>query len=344
MVDRLSFAVGAAASAAPTQPVTAFSAATLKLSLLSGPTMTCAVPGRSPAGLVVNELTSDVWVYRLGVLWRRLRVLPMSTGWTADGDESLGLACVGYRQLVEGRHVISGPPTFSAVDQGTIVWNLIQHTQAQTNGDLGITAGSITTGVVRDRTDYKVGDNLGKLLGDLSRVENGPWWDIDAAKELSVQLFSDFAARTNPIVLGANARNVQRKPGSVGFANVAGAVGSATATVPHWAETAGLALDSRGRWETFDASHSSVTLQPTVVEIADGVLADRANPPYAWTVEIEPAWYFERGSNYDVGEFVPVVVPRRGLTAVQATIQVTEITFSWDDSGAITVMLSGVEV
>ena len=346
---RLVFSIGAASGSAAEQEVTAFTGATYKRSLYAGPTLSCGLPGLSPAGRLLSGLASDVWLYKAGALWDRLRVMPLGQVWTDSGSDDVSLAAVGYRQVVEARHIISGPPTYTATDQGSIVWGLVQHTQAQTGGNLGITAGTIATGVVRDRTDYKIGDNLGKLLGDLGKVQNGPWWGIDASKVLTARLFTAFSTRTDPIVLGQNARRAERKPVSPGFANAAGAAGSATATVPVWVADAGIGTDVRGRWEAYDSSHSSITVQATVTEYANGLLANRFHPPYAWTFEIDAAAYFENGSNYDVGEFVPVVVPRSAVDevatpALTATVQITEVTLAWDDAGTITVSLSAVEV
>lgn len=346
---RMKMSVGPSSSSAPVQEVTAFTNATLTLSLYAGPVLSFGAPGLSPAALLLSGLASDVWVYKNGAAWQRVRVMPIGQTWGPSGEDDVTVNAVGYRQVVEARHIISSPPTFTGIDQGTIVWNLIQHTQAQTAGDLGITAGTILTGVTRDRTEYKIGDNLGTILGALTKVQAGVWYDIDAAKVLTCKLFSAFTTRTDPIVLGANARSAIRNPSTVAFANVGGAIGSAVATVPAWSSAPTLATDPRGRWETFDSTHSSVIVQAQVAEYAQGLVTDRALPPYAWTFDIDPAAFFEGSSNYDVGEFVPVVVPRSAVDEIATppitvTVQVTSVVVAWDDANKVTVTVSGVEV
>lgn len=348
-MERLKLSVGAASASAPAQEVTAFTSATLRLSLFAGPSLSFSMPGLSPAALASSGLATDVWLYKVGSLWQRCRMMPVAQSWGPNGEDDVTINAVGYRQIIESRHIISGPPTYTATDQGAIVWGLVQHTQAQTNGDLGITSGVITTGVSRDRTEYRIGDNIGKLLGDLQKVENGPWWGIDANRVLTARLFSAFPTRTVSLVHGTNVRSAARTPSQASYANVAGAIGSATATTVAWATAPTLAADARGRWEAFDASHGTVLVQATVNAYAAGLLADRSRPPYSWTFDLDPAAYFEGDSNFDVGEFVPVVVPRSAVDEldtppITVTVQVTEVSVTWDNAGSIQIKVSGVEV
>lgn len=339
--------MGPASGSAPTQVVTSFSNGQLKASLARGPELTFTMPGRSPAALASDGLATDVWVFVRGVLAHRCRMLPLKQGWTADGDDVVSVTAVGYRRLVEGRHIISGPPTFSATDQGSILWQLVQHTQAQTGGDLGITAGTYTTGVLRDRNEYKVGDNLGTLMTNMSNVLDGCWWGVDADLVFTARLWTDFPVRSERIVRGGNARTLDRDPGTM-FANVAGAVGSTEQTVPAWAVAPTVVTDPRGRWEVFDSSHGSVTDQGTVQDYADGLLFTRSYPPALWTVELEPAAYFDGDAGYVEGDLVTIVVPRSavnevGIPPVHVTAQVTEVSIAFDEHGATSVRLAAAE-
>lgn len=345
---RYTVAVGAPL---PTQELTFYSGLTITYSL-TGPEIRFTIPGRSPAAQLIDGLVTDVWVYRDNVLRHRCRTLPVDQIWGPEGSDEASVTAVSYRRLVEARNIISlgalpaGVPSFVAVDQGTIIWNLIQHTQAQTGGNLGITAGTVITGVTRTRTEYKVGDNLGKLMNDLSNVVGGCWWGIDANLVLTAHLWTDFAVRSEPIVLGQTARQLARTRGK-GFANVAGAIGSVTDTVVSWATSAGLATDPRGRWEVFDASHGSVILQATVTNYAQGLLAERSHPPSTWAIELEPDAYALL--DYAPGEFVTIVVPASavdelGPPPVSVSAQITEVTIALDDSGGVQVTLAAEEV
>ncbi len=347
-MDRITLSVGPATGDAPNQPVTAFTGLRIKLPLYGAPTVDFTIPGRSPAALLTSGLATDVWTYRNGVLKTRTRVMPVRQKWTADGDDEAAISSIGYRGLVERRHIIDGPPQFANVDQGAILWALVQHTQAQQGGDLGIILADHLTGQLRDRLEYKVGDNIGKLMSDLGDVINGVWWGVDANKVFTAKLWTAFPTRLDPIVLGMNCRNMDRSPGA-SFANVGGAIGSATDTVPVWATTVDVDVDERGRWEVFDASHSSVTDQATVLEYAQGIVEESSHPPSLWTLDMEPAAYFEGGSDYNEGEYVRIVVPissvnELSIPPIDVTAQVTEVSIGTDDSGAVTVTIAAVEV
>ncbi len=345
-LPRISFAVGPWTGDDPVQPITRFTGATIKKNLGGGPEVTMTIPGASPAALVIDGLATDLWTYKNGELLSRGRILPVKQRWGVNKQDDATITAVGYKRLVEGRHIISGPPTFTNVDQGSILWQLVQHTQGQTNGSLGITAGTYTTGVLRTRTEYRIGQQLGQLMTDMGKVDNGCWWGIDAARVFTARLWDDFPVRPDPIVWGMNARDMARDPGRA-FANVAGASGSATSTVPAWAAAASLATDPRGRWETFDSTHGSTILQATVESHAAGALARSQHPPSVWTIELEPAAYFEGSSDYSEGEFVQIVVPASAINEIGAPVnvlaQVTEVVVKAGEDGTVQVLLAAVE-
>ena len=319
-----------------------------KFTLYDGPDLTFGMPGRSVAALNLSGLATDVWLYKLGTLWQRYRVLPVEQEWDEDGDDVVNLPCVGYKRVVTARHIVGAPPMYSGIDQGALIWDLIERTQALPGGDLGITAGTILTGVPRDRNEYLDGDKYEKLIGNLEAAINGPTWDIGPDLVLTVRQPDAYPVRTQPAVHGANVRSLKRSPG-VGFANVSGAIGSAEQTTVEWREDPSVATDPRGRWEMFDATHGSATDQDTVAEYAEGNLADALNPPAAWTMVLEPARFFGGDSDYNAGDFVRVVVPRNVVDPlveprVDVTVQLSEISVSFDGDGGTEVTATGVEV
>ena len=330
-------------------PVSDWSAGSLVLSLTEGPQVSFTLPGGSSAAQQVSGLATDVYVSKLGLPWQRLRVLPVAQDWGESGEDVVTLTAVGYKRVVAARNIFaSPPPTYSGVDQGAILWDLIQDTQALPGGDLGITAGTYLTGQLRDRTEYRTGDNYGTLFTDMGNVEDGCWWGIDGDLVFEARLWDAFPVRDLPIVRGQNARRLNRAPAAL-FANVGGAIGSTEHTTAHWEEDPSVTTDPRGRWEVFDASHSSVILQATVVDYALGLVADGLHPPAVWTVELDPADYFEGASDYDPGDFVTINVPASAVNDVAAppvsvSAQVTEVSIDFDESGATVVKLAALEV
>lgn len=348
----LTLGVGPAGGNAPTQPVTAFEGLTVTDSLHDGPSCSYSIPGDSPAALVIDGLATDTWLYRVSVnasrpKWQRLRVMPIDQQWGESGEDVAQVNAFGYKQVVAARHIVSGPPIFTGVEQAQIVWALIEHTQAQPGGHLGITAGILPTGQLRDRTEYKIGDELGKLLSDLGDVINGVWWGIDVDKVLTVKLWTDFNTLVTPIVHGQNAMTIGRTRAR--FANAAGAQGADNVTVPVWRTDPSIASDPRGRWEVYDATHSDVIDQAVVADYAAAGLEEFRNPPTTWQATIEPDEYFVGASRYEPGDVVQIVVPASavdeiGHPKVNVTALVTEVQVGYDDSGAATVSVAAVEV
>lgn len=349
MAPRLSLSIGPWTDPDPALPVSSFVGnVTVKMPMMDPATVTFTLPGRSIEARNVSGLATDVWLYKLGGLWQRFRVLPIPQEWDEDGNDILTITAVSYKRLVLERYLIGSPPTYTATDQGDLIADLIDLTQSRPGGDLGITVGNVTTGVLRDRNEYQEGDKYEKILGNLEGVINGPWWDIDGNLVLTVAQPESFPLRDVPAIHGENIRRLKRSPLGK-FANVAGSVGSTEQTVPEWREDAAVETDPRGRWETFDASRSSTTEQSSIAEVAEGLLADSVAPPSAWTFNIEPARYFGGGSDYAPGDFVQLGIPRSaadetGVPAVNVIVQITEVSVTYSADGAVDVAVASEEV
>jgi hypothetical protein len=304
--DIYTIAVGPWTGADPTQEVTSFGQVSISTNFDDGTQLSFDVLGGSPEAAQISELATDVWVYQLGAVWLRCRVVAVEQAWGENGEDVATVTAVCYKRLLNARHVQS-PLSYTATDQAQIVWGLIQHTQAQTGGTLGITAGTLNGGSVNRDRQYVPGENIGKVLADLSTVLNGPWWGVDGNRLLQVRPLSAFAANTTPLMLGATARKLSRRSGAAQFANSAFVDGDNASTVPVSVNSATIATDPRGRWERA-AGFPTVVEQQTLVEKANGLVATSVSPAAAWSVEVEPARYLT-DANFDVGETVEVVVP-----------------------------------
>lgn len=339
----LSLAVGPWTGTDPDQEVVDFDTFTVKWTLHNGLDVTFTVPGHSSTGLNLSGLESDVWVYDAGRLWARGRVLPFGQSWGADGDSALSVTAVGYKRLLSYRH-LHAPLTFNQVPQSSIVASLILHAQQQAGGHLGIGTGTLQPGILRDRTEYQTGDNIGQLLGDLQAVEGGPWWDIDHNRLLHVHTYDLFPTHDQPIIHGSNARSMARRPGM--YANAVVTTGSNGQTVPAWAEQSTIDVNPVGRWEVIEA-HGTVTLQSTLQEHADGLLARSLTPPATWTVEMNPGrWLTD--SRYMPGDYAALQVPGNtadpvGTPATLVDVQVQEVTVTVDANGGLNVALVAEE-
>lgn len=327
----------------PAQEVTEFTGGQMTFTLNDGHQLAFSMPGRSEAAVLSSGLATDVWLTVDTALTGRFRMLPLVQQWGSDGQDDIAVTAVSYKRLLAWRYLHTAL-TYEQVDQGTIVWALIAHTQGLPGGDLGITKGASVTGKPRDRT-YFVGDNVGELGNNMSNVENGCWWDIDAAGVFTAHQYGAFPTQPTPLALGSNALTLTRTP-STAFANGVMASGSQEQTTPHWEDATNIATDPRGRWEVVTSSPDTI-VQNTLVEQAKGLLNRSSRPPAVWTADIAPRRW--RGdSAYHPGDFITVVIPPDtrdplGTPSGVVTAQVTEVSASFDGDGALAIAISAIE-
>lgn len=289
----------------PSQVLTFFDQWSLDRNLDDGCQFSFSLPGDSIPGVQIAELATDVWLYEQSQLVDRFRVVEVTQTWDQDGRNSINVQAVCYRRLLSSRHVVSDL-SFSGVSQGEIVWRLIDHTQFQTNGDLGITLNTTGPTVLRDR-EYLVGTNILEAITELTQIENGLAWEINADLELVVTQPQLFNLQAQPVVLGTNALTISRPSGAPQFANAAIVAGDSIATVTEVLTAPSLPLDSRGRWEKF-RGFPQETNQTSLQESALGLLETSISPSIRWSFDIEPSKYFI-DSNYQLGDYVLIKQP-----------------------------------
>lgn len=339
MPTLFSLAVGPASGTLPVIQLTDWASWTLDDNLDDGCSLSFSGRGDTYQTSFITELGTDVWLYRGTSLYQRFRVVAKEESWTEDLDASISVTAVCYRRLLKARHVRT-PLTYTATSQGTIVWNLIQHAQAATGGNLGITLGTAGPVVNRDR-DYLAGVNIFEAISELTQVDNGLTWEINGARQLIVSQPSAYPLVAMPIQLGVNARRMARPSSADKFANVAFVTGDSMSTVPYIAEDPGLGIDPRGRWERYQ-SLSQVKEQPQLVELGDGILERAISPVSVWRIEMEPERYFY-DSEFIPGDRVNVVQPVSAGTSGTFPAQVLSRNVSQDADGQITVAISAVE-
>lgn len=337
-------AVGPASGSDPSQEVTEFSSGSVSSSIDAGTDVSFEVRAGSPEAKIISELDTDVWVYRLGQPFARVRVVAVQQSWTENGEESVQVTGVDYKRLLNARHIQTNL-VYSGMPQERIVDELIRHTQSQPGGDWGVTEGDIVESVSRDRT-YARGENIGQVLDNLSKVIGGPWFGIDANRRLNAFPFSSFPTRDVPIELGSTARSFSRSSGAASFANSVYVDGDSAATDGVSMDAADVDVDPRGRWEKA-VGFPNVTEQDTLTEKAEGLLESSASPVAQWSVSLEPdRWLSDAGFN--VGDHGVLVVPAStvapiGVSAVVKSVQVYGLSVSISADGEMSVAVEAVE-
>jgi len=99
------------------------------------------------------------------------------------GDNWVTVYCFDWFEQLLTRYTGS-EVTFSGVDAGDIAWQLIDTSQSLSDGDLGITEGTIETTQNRDRTYYN--QNIAQAIINLSNVINGFDFEINTSRVFNV--------------------------------------------------------------------------------------------------------------------------------------------------------------
>lgn len=337
--------IGPYTGSGPTREVAFYKSWTLDKNLDDGCTFSFSIPGFVPEAAEISELDTDVWVYRSGTLFQRFRIVSVNQSWGPSGEDEISVQAVCYRRLLATRFLQTSL-TFNQVSQGEIIWQLIQHTQATTNGNLGITLGSAGPTVLRDRA-YEAGQNILDIIVNLTNVIGGPTWDIDENLRLQISRADLYPTNPTPVVLGATASSLTRPSGSSTFGNVALVSGNQTTTTDVIAESAGLATDPRGRWER-RLSFPTVMLQSTLVESAQGALTSLQSPTTIWQIDLVPDRYYS-DADYKIGDFVEIIQPAStaapiGNPAVKMFGQVLTLQVQEDANGQSEIDMRVVEI
>lgn len=244
-----------------------------------------SIDGRHDEALTIVERETDLWCYRDGDLMFRGRIV----GGTDDvgGTHRCQFTAVDYRGMLALAAKVEPPvPTYTAVDQGLIPWDLISDWQALDGGDYGITNGlGAVSGVTRDETDIAAGAPIAEVIDRIAERDGGFEWEISETLELNrwyPQRGSD-----NEVVLGFGGLLFAVSSNAVGeFGNVGLATGNDT-TTPAVFEHATLATDQRGRW-TRSQGYSSVSIQGTVDAKAEWLAATGVTEERIWRAVLGP--------------------------------------------------------
>jgi hypothetical protein len=337
MVSPFTLGIGPSSASRPIQEINDYTVWRLDNNLDDGCSITFSARGGSLAAQLIKELETDVWVYRLGQIVQRFRIVALEENWREDGEDLIDVVAICYRRILRSRFVRS-PLSFVAETQGQIVADLIAHAQAADGGNLGITYGALEPTIARDR-EYQVGQNIWDAITDLTRVEDGISWDVDEALELQVRLQTDYPTVSTPIALGTTARRLSRPSSSDQFGNATIVTGNTEATTPVIAQTSGISTDPRGRWERF-VSSSGEADQAALVERANGVLQGAISPVSVWQADMVPSRYFG-DIELQIGQFCSVVRPR---TTQVIPVQVIARSISQTSEGDVLVIVSAIEL
>lgn len=310
--------------------------------------------GRHPQALAVDELTTDVhllWTSDTGTteILDRCRVgAPQDS---IDRDRhTMQVNCLDYKAVLrDARRLTTGDTvTYTGADQAEIAWGLVDSTQNNTGGGLGISrgwTGTTPTGQLRDRT-YAVGDSIGERVQELSEVIDGFDWDITpvSASALRMDVWYPQRGVDRGVVLehGGLVAAATRDVNTSGYANALRYTGWAGDDItagpnPVELEVPDLATRPEGRFDAVFGDEGLLTQE---------ALDDRAAWQFAQSQVIQPVYTvaLRQGAwggphHIWLGDSVQLVV-MSGRLAVNTVLRVYEVEISLDGAGGESVTLS----
>lgn len=315
--------------------------------LLDPSEATITLNGFGSDASLIDELVTDLWIYRDGVSLFRGRVYGPTNDHLTAATYTYDVKAFDYRQLL-WRRLLYADRTWTNVEQATIAWNLIQDTQNQVGGDMGIrtslgaplATGWPATGVVRPLTTFTAGSTVWDSLRKLDQMANG--FDIDIDKNLVANLYYPQRGTDNGVVLdyGGVITAVERTFEPATFANAIRQSG-ATGITPATASVSSLATANEGRWDSqygdVDLTTTDMVAQTAATNIA---LASTALPTYQLHMT-RNAW--GGPSHFWLGDYVTVAIQTGRLNeVVKARVFQLEIVIGTSDTEDIIVTVGNV--
>lgn len=170
------------------------------------------VPVNDPkAGDLIALREYTVWIYRTDnegelLLWSGEQATRIGS-LDNKKDNWVTVNCYDWLEQLNSRYT-ADEVTFTGIDAGEIAWQLIDTTQADTDGDFGITEGTIEATQDRDRTYYN--QNILDAIINLSNVINGFDFEINTSRAFNVYGFQGID-QSDTLVLeyGVNVTSIQ---------------------------------------------------------------------------------------------------------------------------------------
>jgi hypothetical protein len=297
--------------------------------------------GTSPDAFRVDELVTDLWLFRDGRPLYRGRV--GTTGDAHDGDRhQTTVATVDYRAVLARRLLFEGDTlTYTQVDQSQLAWNLISTTQGRTGGGLGIVRGiGQTTGVLRDRT-WEPGGTVRHYLDLLAEVDNGFEYDLTpvaGSTALSFDVSYPRRGTDRQVVLdfpGVITKwNREVDPGQ--YANSIRVSGDEAIAAAR-AEATNIGTADEGRWDA-QVGDTTIKEAATLTARAQAELAKAQTVTPSWRVTLRDG-FWGGPDHIWLGDPVTLAV-KSGRLDVLAPLRVQELGIALDDNDNATTSLT----
>lgn len=148
---------------------------------------TLAIPNAAVADQVRRIIAQRTAVYSMrsagpgapflpwwgGIVWQN----PIASA--SNGTAAMSISAATFESFLGRGRLERDLPDLLQVEQLDIARTLWTERQAQPGGDIGVQLGTEVSGVLRDRTQYRIGDDLGDRLDKLAAVIDGFEYTIE---------------------------------------------------------------------------------------------------------------------------------------------------------------------
>jgi hypothetical protein len=124
-----------------------------------------------------------VWIYRNGDLFWAGEQATREGVLNERGGNWVTIHCFDWLEQLNSRYTVA-EKEYTFTDAGLIAWDLINTTQADTNGNLGITKGTVDETTPRDRIYYN--QNVMEAIISLANMTDGFDFEINTSKIFNV--------------------------------------------------------------------------------------------------------------------------------------------------------------
>lgn len=313
----------------------------LKLRLLEPSGASVSVDGYSAEAQLLEELVTDLWVYRDGQGLFRGRMQPTTRDSLNDkGEYSVATEWRDYRQVLE-RRIAYADRTWANVEQSTIVWNAITDAQALPGGDLGLTQGTWpATGVIRPSVIIKAGDTVWSFIKTAGQMASGFEFDIDVNLAAHLYYLRRGAASGATLDYGGVVIDFDRTFDTNSYANAVRQSG-ADGVTPAAQAVPDIASAREGRWDA-QYGDTQLTTADMVTQTAAANLARASQPLPVYGLTLAKGAWGGPGHVW-LGDYVTVVV-RAGRLTERAVARVYELDIDIDSSNEETVTVVAGDV
>lgn len=249
------------------QEVREYETAKLSFKLNAPSTCSFSMDGQSRVAASIQELVTDMLVSIVGIGYISRMRCGSAQDTLGETNHGCSFGFLDYRGVLNRRKIRSTDTlSYSSTDQGSIVMGMINSVQARTNGNYGISAGSVSTGVSRT-VQLAEGEFAGKRIETLSNMDNGFDWDIvpnatTGALVLNLWTPNRGSSVGQTLEYGRSVRAATRAKAVSSFANDILTTGGPT-TTPVQSESPLIATDPAGRWDAV-MNYSDVAEQATL--------------------------------------------------------------------------------